>query len=279
MDTCDDRCKGWFRFPRDLLCRTTPNERLVILEIYSRAAFKNRTVRFGGKIVDLEPGQCLLSVRSMATDLGLSHKAIRHAISGLVRGHAIEAKGTHGGTLFSVVDPGISEQAGAHQQDDRGTARGNLSKNEEERKRKNDSESETLTNGSSYSPPAESESHSPSDRGRSTAPRRSANGLADDFEDWWNRWTIRGTKRERRKAFPIYERYRKRGEVTHAALCEGLDAYMAECLRENRDLRYIKHPTTWLNGGCWDDDYRGAAAPPPPRRQLPSMDELARLGD
>lgn len=261
MNTCDDRCQGWFRFPRELLCRTSPNERLVILEIFSRAAFKNRTVQFGGKTVDLEPGQCLLSVRSMATDLGLSHKAIRHAISGLVRGHAIEATGAHGGTMFSVVDWAQSEQAGAHDPADRGTAMGNPSKNEEEWKKEQRRESETLTNGVSYPLPQEHGTQSPSNRVRNAAPRRSGRALAEtDFEDWWGRW-LPGTKHEKREAGRIYRRLLDRDEVSHADLCEGLDRYMRCCRQERTELRYIKHPTTWLNQGCWDDDAQPGGTP------------------
>jgi hypothetical protein len=31
-------------------------------------------------------------------------------------------------------------------------------------------------------------------------------------------------------------------------------AYAEECKRSGTELRFIKHPTTWLNQGCWDDE-------------------------
>jgi hypothetical protein len=31
--------------------------------------------------------------------------------------------------------------------------------------------------------------------------------------------------------------------------------YSEHC--RGKDEKYIKHPTTWLNQGCWDDEYKG----------------------
>ena len=33
------------------------------------------------------------------------------------------------------------------------------------------------------------------------------------------------------------------------------------CLLNKTDIKYIKHPTTWLNQGCWDDEYAGSSKP------------------
>jgi hypothetical protein len=30
-------------------------------------------------------------------------------------------------------------------------------------------------------------------------------------------------------------------------------------LRQNEDARYTKHPATWLNGGCWNDEMPSGA--------------------
>jgi hypothetical protein len=35
----------------------------------------------------------------------------------------------------------------------------------------------------------------------------------------------------------------------------GLDAYNDDCKAKNTEPHYIKHPSTWLNQGCWADEY------------------------
>ena len=36
----------------------------------------------------------------------------------------------------------------------------------------------------------------------------------------------------------------------------GAQRYAAE--RKDQDPKYTKHPATWLNGGCWEDEAPGA---------------------
>ncbi len=73
------------------------------------------------------------------------------------------------------------------------------------------------------------------------------------FSECWNLWTIPGTKRGRAAAERKYVAAIKAG-ASHADICAGVKRYMDHCRRERTELRYIKHPATWLSGGCWDDE-------------------------
>jgi hypothetical protein len=57
-----------------------------------------------------------------------------------------------------------------------------------------------------------------------------------------------------------YRRIIKNGEATEADLLAGAMRYAAA--QDGKDPRYIKHPTTWLNGKCWLDEPAPAGARP-----------------
>ena len=36
---------------------------------------------------------------------------------------------------------------------------------------------------------------------------------------------------------------------------EGLENYLKDIAKNNTEKKFIKQPATWLNKGCWDDEY------------------------
>ena len=72
--------------------------------------------------------------------------------------------------------------------------------------------------------------------------------VADDasFDQFWNVYPLRVAKDAARKAWPkALER------SSFAEILTGAERYRDD---PNRDQGFTKHPATWLNGGCWDDD-------------------------
>jgi hypothetical protein len=89
------------------------------------------------------------------------------------------------------------------------------------------------------------------------APRKNRGGRrsADDgeaFDRFWKAYPKRVAKEAARKA---YDKALERG-ATDAALLAGAQRYAAE--RNGQDAKFTKHPATWLNGGCWEDELPGA---------------------
>lgn len=58
-------------------------------------------------------------------------------------------------------------------------------------------------------------------------------------------------KKARDGALRAYRAARNRG-ATHEQIMAGCARYAAE--KRDADPKYIKHPATWLNGGCWADE-------------------------
>lgn len=81
-----------------------------------------------------------------------------------------------------------------------------------------------------------------------------------EFETWWAQWgAIPGAKRSKGQAKRAWQSARKKAES--ALLIRRASAYIGRCKADGTELRYIKHPATWLNGECWEDDLR---KPPDP---------------
>jgi hypothetical protein len=81
-------------------------------------------------------------------------------------------------------------------------------------------------------------------------------GIDDQFAKWWSCYP---RKVEKKGAQSIYVRLVKKGDATPEQLLAGAMAYSAACA--NRDRKYIKHPTTWLDRGCWADEAIATTAP------------------
>jgi len=71
-----------------------------------------------------------------------------------------------------------------------------------------------------------------------------------DFGDLF--WRAFPRKTEKLSAMKKLATIRKSGIVTFADLMAGVKRY-AEAT-SNTEQRYVKHPTTWLNAGCWADE-------------------------
>ena len=106
------------------------------------------------------------------------------------------------------------------------------------------------------------------DRSLRSLPRQA--GAAEAFNDFWAAYPRKVGKNAARKAWT-------------AALKGGADPQaIGLALAAQRwpdDPQFIPHPSTWLNGGRWQDDPT-AAAPPrtaPPSRHAAQMAKLARI--
>ncbi len=84
----------------------------------------------------------------------------------------------------------------------------------------------------------------------------------DYGEQFWKAYPRRVGKKA---AMDKLGKIKKRCEVSWQALMSGVLRYAAAV--KHSDPQYIKHPSTWLNAGCWDDEH----APAQPRLNLAPM--------
>lgn len=70
---------------------------------------------------------------------------------------------------------------------------------------------------------------------------------APTFDDFWAVYPRRKAKEAARRAWAKAVK-----RVDPAVIVEGARRYAVEC--QGRDPKYVRHPATWLNGGCWEDE-------------------------
>jgi hypothetical protein len=73
-----------------------------------------------------------------------------------------------------------------------------------------------------------------------------------DFKEIF--WAKYPRKEGKQSALGKLEVVRKGGVIPWARFLAGLERYVAHTAAIEQ--RYIKQPTTWLNGGCWDDEFK-----------------------
>lgn len=82
---------------------------------------------------------------------------------------------------------------------------------------------------------------------KASSPRRAASREPEGFAEWYEAYPKHVERKEAAKA---YEKAAK--EVPRERLLEAAKRY-AERMR-GREPEFVKHPSTWLNKGCWDDE-------------------------
>lgn len=94
-------------------------------------------------------------------------------------------------------------------------------------------------------------------------PRDKSDWPTDYREQFWKRYP---RKTEKKAALAKLEAICKSAKVPWAVFIAGVDRYCGHVT--GHEERYIKHPTTWLNKGCWDDEHGGQNARPGENRTV-----------
>ena len=76
--------------------------------------------------------------------------------------------------------------------------------------------------------------------------------LNEYFETFYKKYP---NKKAKQKAYTSFCAIFKNKKATFEQLMQGLDKYIAHINQNKIEKSYIKHPSTWLNQGCWEDEY------------------------
>lgn len=79
--------------------------------------------------------------------------------------------------------------------------------------------------------------------------------IKDHFEKFWSAYPLKKAKKKAREIFIKLSKDKilPNSEILVAAI-EGQAAEKEKLKRENKFFPEWKHPTTWLNQGCWEDE-------------------------
>ena len=74
--------------------------------------------------------------------------------------------------------------------------------------------------------------------------------ILKNFNEFYLKYPL---KKAKDKAFLSYKKAILAAEPS--AIMEGLDRYIDDIRTKKTEPRFIKYPSTWLNQGCWKDEY------------------------
>lgn len=98
--------------------------------------------------------------------------------------------------------------------------------------------------------------------------------IETSFTEFWNRYPRHVAKHAADRAFA---KVIKSGKASVAEVLAGVDRYAAE--RQGQDPKFTKHPSTWLNGGCWADELSNPRHFSAPGRRVTGMAGILELVD
>ena len=237
---------------------------LVFLELLLRASHKAGPVTFRSNGVWLEPGQCMITIRSLAEALDVKKNKIERSLANLKKADTIATESRTPGLLITICNWSEYQEPEKPHRTPGKKKTGRKPDTEQER------EEDIITDSELDSEPIDQLAliDLPSDG------KVDFEGL---FEAWWLGWTIKGTKRGKGKARPKFIAILKKRRATLAELTEGLQRYMAHCDRNQTPLQFIKQPEGWLNGERWKDDLADNQPDDRPKRYgVKSPEQLAR---
>lgn len=83
-----------------------------------------------------------------------------------------------------------------------------------------------------------------------------------EFELFWQEYP---RKEDKKKAITIFAKLLKQG-IDHEEIIRGATEYKLHCRANNTLRKYIKLPTSWLNAGSWENEYKDSQEREQPER-------------
>jgi hypothetical protein len=92
------------------------------------------------------------------------------------------------------------------------------------------------------------------------------------FDEFWSVYPLKKAKQTAQKAWlkALLAVKKPARAALAAAILEGAKRYAKE--RAGQDAKFTRHPSTWLNGGCWEDEPAPASNPGGGYRQYRNED-------
>ena len=89
----------------------------------------------------------------------------------------------------------------------------------------------------------------------------------DNFLEFYTAYPLKKSKQAANKVFDKVIK-----KTPFEDIMTGLEAYKAEIDKKKTKQEYIKHPSTWLNSACWQDEYDTLVKKPIKRKEDPPPD-------
>lgn len=198
--------------------------------LYQNAFYEDGDRTFNGVVYYLKRGQIATTPRFIAKGFRITESNARRVIQKLIKLKSIETQTTTKATIITICNYD-KYQLSLKTNDDQ-------SDNQTKNKRK--------TN----------------DANNNKGTKETINELNKYFDQFWKEYPRKLGKKEAKLKFYGLS---KKG-IDYEKIIRGATTYKQHCKANTTALEYIKHPTTWLNGECWEDEYK-KELPAKPKRE------------
>lgn len=209
---------GWIKLHRNMLENPVimkDSERIAIwIYLLLSATHKDVDVIFGGERITLHPGQLITGRKRIATDLKVNESKIERVLNRFETEHQIEQLKTHQNRLITILNWEMYQQIEQPNEQQVNNYR-------------TTSEQQVNTNKNV----------------RIKECKNKENIYIPHFQEFWSAYP---RKIDKKKAYKCYKARLKEG-FSEDELLIAAKNYAEECKKENRDPKYIKHPTTFLS--------------------------------
>jgi len=95
----------------------------------------------------------------------------------------------------------------------------------------------------------------------------------NDFAEQF--WKLYPRKVDKKKAIQSLDKIKKYGKIDFDLILAGVKTYCISV--SGKDVEFIKHPTTWLNGECWKNEIQTGLLPNMPLRTQIDIEDAIRM--
>ena len=207
------------------------------LFIYCLLKANHKTKNWRG--IKINRGTFITSLDTISKETGLSVMQVRTAIKKLESTNEITSKPTSKNRLITIIN--YSNYQDDNKQDNKQITN----------KQQTNNKQITTTNNDNNDNNENNENNDKQDI------------YIVHFEKFWEEYP---RKLDKKKAKSKFIGLSKKG-VDYEEVIAGATKYKQYCQANNTLREYIKHPTTWLNGECWKNEYTFAKKKEKPKRE------------
>lgn len=217
----------WIKVKRDILSSIVFDEPIVFkLYIYcliKANRYDKQSIK-GSSIVNVPAGSFVTSRKSLSEDLKISESCVERKLNILEKIGKIGQQMNSNYRLITVVNYGEHQKIG------------------QQRRQQVNSNEDSIE-----------------DTTKKVKERKESkdNNYTTQFEIFWGAVP---SKVDKKKSFKAYKSAIKK--IDEDSLLEKIKDYSRLCEVNKTELEYIKHPSSWLNGECWENDYTPPAIKP-----------------
>ena len=193
-----------------------------------RAVWEDTRINYCGQVISLSRGQLITSRSFISKGFRVGEQSIRTLLARMENDGMINQLPTSQGTIITIC---------------------NYSKYQDLQPATNQPTNQPLTSGQPA--PNQNKKELKEDKKIKKERKTLLSNLSDaDFEEFWALYPNRQGKAAARIAYA-----KSRKETSHETIIRGVRKYIQACPWRG-ELKYCKHASTWLNGGCWADEYQ-----------------------